>query len=631
MFLLIFTKEAVPVGSVVMVPIRTREVPAIVLEVKEVSDMKSILKSSDYAVRKIARIKPQHIWSSAYIKAVIATARFSAQGLGETLLAVTPKAILDAYLEKTLMDVPALEKANVEISHHSPVLATQSDTKIRMESYQRLVRESFVRGESIFICVPTILDVENIAQILGHGIEDYTYSFHSGVTKKRLLNDWKDIQNAQHAILVIATPQYLMLPHTFTTIVLDEEHSHAWKTLKRPFIDMRVFAEYYAKELGSTLILGAPILRPETHKRIEGGEVNEYGTIAHHALSEIESFIIDPRIEEKDLKERTGRRSLSIISEQVRCEIERAQENRKSTLLIAVRKGLAPITSCGDCGTLIKCPACDTPLVIHKHGDEGRIYSCHSCGFMRRPEGADHETCPTCGGWRLEPLGLGIERIEEEVAMLFPDAQRFIFDGDHIKTLTQARKCITEFEKTPGAILIATPMAVPYISTVSHTSIISIDSLFAIPDIRMNERIFALILSLREKTLINLMVQTRTDDTTILKSALKGDLVSFIEEELALRKAFSYPPYGTIIKVTLRSSSKSARTDMPAEMERFKNFLTEYELIIPKTIAREGKGVFRMYAILKLVEGEWVDNALLTKLRALPPQFSIEVNPDHLL
>ncbi len=635
-----FTKDTAIVGSVVMVPIRKREVPALVLEVKEVSDAKSTLRSSDYALRKIGNVKPRHIWTPQFIEAAIKTARFSAQGIGETLLALTPKAILDAHLDGTLRE--PISKFDLQHSTFNP-LAVQGDTNFRIESYRRLIREAFVRHESLFIVVPTTEDVLTLSNTLGRGIETYTYAFHSVLTKKRLLDTWTRVLKEEHAVFVVGTPQYLALPRIFNTIILDDEHSRAWKTIMRPLIDMRVFAENYAKETGSRLIFGAPILRPETHKRIREGEIGEFTRISSHAQSEIKTIIIDPRIEEKSIKEYTGKRTVQILSEQICSLITTAQGNKESALLICARKGLSPITACGDCGTVIKCPECGNPLVIHRTKNKenaSMVFSCHACGFMRAPEDGEHETCPTCHGWRLEALGIGIDRIDDEVAKHFPDAARFLFDGDRIKTPTQARKLIEQFEKSKSGILIATPMAVPYLSTVHHTAIISIDSLFAIPDFRMNERIFALILALREKTSQTLFVQTRADDTTLITHALDGDLASFTENELAIRKIFSYPPYGTIVKVTLRGK----KTDLPEELVRLKEFLFEYQPIAPNTISKEpskifqrktstgeSMNIFRMHVIIKLKEGVWTDEKLLTKLRALPPQFTIEVNPDHLL
>lgn len=620
-----FSKDYLEIGMVVMVPVRTREVPAIVLETSAASDAKSALKSSDYAIRKIMRTKPRRIWTPEFLKAAEYTANFSAQKLGESLLALTPKAILDAHIKGELDEPNILTYQN-----QCEILAIQGDTKTRIESYQGLVRESFARHESVFICLPTEDDVERVAKELGRGIEDYTFLFHSGVTKKRVLERWTKASAEKHAILVVGTAQYLGVPRYFKTIVLDEEHSRGWKTMIRPLLDLRIFVEKYAGANNSTLIFGSPILRAETYARVATGDIGEFGRIATRTLGEAETEILDPRLEEKKLRDDTGRRELIVLCNPVRTLLKEAFSQHEHVFLLAARKGLASITSCGDCGTLVRCPQCENPLVIHKKESgesNSQVFICHACGFMRAPENNVHETCPNCHGWRLQGLGIGIDRVEQEIVSLFPDAQLFILDGDHAKTRAQAKKIIVQFEKSQGGILIGTPMAIPLLNTTEHTVIVSIDSLFAIPDIQMSERIFTLVLALREKTSNKFLIQTRADDTTIFEQALRGDLAQFSENELALRKAFAYPPYGTIIKITLRGK----RADVASEMERLKTFMESYAPIVPGTMAREPKNIFRMHMILKLGADTWPEHQLLARLRALPPQFTIEVNPDHLL
>ncbi len=630
-----FSKDPATIGSVIFVPIRSQEVPALVTEVQEVFDAKSTIKSSGYALRKIKQIKPLTIWNSAFIDAVEKTAHVHAQGFGETLLLLTPKTILDAYLSK---DLAVPHPAFPSFSHHPRILAIQNSTVVRLESYQRLVRESFVRHESTFICVPAEQEVERIGQTLSHGIEDYVFIFHSGLSKKRTLERWRSALKEQHAILVVGTPQYLALGRYFASIILDEEHARGWKPMVRPLIDMRIFAEQYAHLTGSTLILGAPILRAETQKRIKEGTIEEFERIAVHTEKHITTAIIDPRIEERAIKEETGKRIVQMLTNEVRALIQTAREKNQNVVLISARKGLAPITVCGDCGTVVRCTTCDNPLVIHhiKSREKAtthttvkktgaRIFTCHTCGFVRVPEDDEHETCHSCGGWRLGALGIGTERIQEEVKKFFPNTPHVIFDGEHITTRAQAKKCIAQFEEHPHSILIGTPMAVPYLTSADHIVIISLDSLFAIPDFRINENIFALVLTLREKATSSLLVQTRADDTTLYIQALAGDLLTFSENELALRKAFSYPPYSTIIKIILRGTKE----EFPEKIALLKTFLAPFEIITPNTVSKEPKNTYRTHAILKLTT--WPDEKLITKLRALPPEFTIDVNPDHLL
>lgn len=620
-----FSKESIAIGMMVMVPVRNREVPAIIIESRKASDAKEAIKSSTYVMRKIARSKPYRVWSPAFLKAAEETARFSAQKFGETLFALTPSTILDAHSDGRLAEPNSATQGN-----SFEIQAIQNDIETRRESYRRLVRESFVRHESVFVCLPTEEDVERVARGLGHGIENYTFAFHGSTGKKRILDRWQKVATENHAVLVIGTAQYLGIPRHFKTIILDEESSHAWKTPARPFIDLRTFVEQYACATKSTLIIGSAILRAETQERIARGAIGEFDRIAGHTLGSAKAILIDPRIEERMMREKTGKRGVVVISKELHTLLTETRAAQERVFLLAARKGLAPVTSCDDCGTLIRCPECDTPLVIHRREspDEAKnLFICHGCGFTRAPEEHENETCPQCGSWRLQGVGIGIDLIKEKILELFPNAPLFTLDGDRAKTRAQAKKIVAEFERSPGAILVATPMAVPLLGAIAHTAIVSIDSLFAVLDIRISERIFALVLALREKTAGTLLIQTRADDTTIFTQALGGNLAEFAKNELSIRKNFSYPPYGTIIKITIRG----ARAELPSTMEKLRTFLTEYDPIAPQTINRDSKNTFRTHLILRIPESAWPEKRLLAKLRALPPQFTVEVNPDHLL
>lgn len=615
-----FSKDLIKTGDIVTVPLRGREVPALVIEVNDANNKKTILKNSDYKIKKIVRREPYTLWNKSFIKAVEETSLAYLQQFSETLLALTPKAILDAYFDKQLTNDNERRAINKGTSP-SRVFAIQGSTDTRVKQYHRLVKKSLTQNESIFICAPTQEDVERIASEFSDNKNEELFVFHSGISEKKLLKQWEKVRGETLPLLVVGTPQYLSLPRHFGTFILEEEHSRLWKTFIRPFIDMRFFAATLAQNSGSELVLGAPILRLETHKKIIDKEIK---LIATRTETHKGSLLIDPRIEEKEIKERTGSRTVQILGDEVHAIIKHSQENDEKAFLLVARKGLAPLVVCGDCGHALRCPVCDKLLVLHKK-EVARIFSCHSCGFNRALEDGEHEICPACGGWRLEGLGIGIEKVEDEVKRLFPPAECFILDGDHTKTRASARKVISLFEKSKNGVLIGTPMAIPFLSTVSATAIVSLDPLFAIPDFSMNERIFALILTLREKTKGKFLVQTRLDDTTLFEQALAGDTKPFVEDELVMRKTFSYPPYGTIIKITLRG----ARAQIPVEMEKLATFLAEYNPLTQKTIIHK-KNTLQMSMILKLKKNGLSDEKLFSKLYSLPPQFIIEINPDNL-
>ncbi len=618
-----FSKDPIKAGSIIKVSLRGREAHALVIEVSDASNEKILLKNSDYKIKKIIDARPFLIWNKSFMKAVEETSRAYLQKFGEILLALTPKAVFDEYLNKQLTNGNKRQTIN-DGTPPSRVFAVQGSNDTRIKQYQHLVQKSFNKNESVFICAPSQEDVEKIARDFENNKEQL-FVFHSGIPKKKILKQWEEVLQGVTPLLVVGTPQYLSLPKYFGTFILEEEHSRLWKTFTRPFIDMRFFVESVAQNSGSALVLGAPILRLETQKKIIDKEIKLIP--AHTEVCKKEFLLIDPRIEEMAIKERTGSRTTQILGEEIREMIKHAQKNNVIVFLLVARKGLAPLVVCGDCGTAIRCPVCNKLLVLHKKEwvENERIFSCHSCGFHRAPEDGEHETCPVCGGWRLEALGIGIERVEDEVKKLFPSAERFIIDGDHTKTRASARKVIASFESSPKGILIGTPMAIPFLSTVSAMAIISLDSLFAIPDFSMNERIFALVLTLREKTKGKFLVQTRLDDTTLFEQALEGDIKLFVKNELMIRKTFSYPPYGVIIKITLRGS----RAQIPIEMEKLATFFAEYTPLAQKTIIHR-KNIYQMSTVLKIKEDGLSDKKLFSKLHSLPSQFIIEVNPDSL-
>lgn len=618
-----FSKDFIEIGYIVTVPLRGREVSALVTEVNDVSNEKTLLKNSDYKIKKIVHANSYTLWDESFIKAIKETSFAHFQPFGETLIALTPKVILDEYSNKQQTTNNGQQTTNKGVSS-SRIFAIQDCRDTRIKQYHHLVQKSFKQNKSIFICAPSQEDIEKIAYNFKTN-KERCLVFHGGISKKKILKQWKEAVQEKSPLLVIGTPLYLSLPRHFETFILEEEHSRHWKTFTRPFIDVRSFIEILARESESAIILGAPLLHLETQKRIIDKEIR----LIHDTERKIkeEFLLIDPRIEEKNIKEYTGSRTVQILGKEIRALIEHAQENNENIFLLVARKGLAPLVVCGDCGTVIRCKVCNKLLVLHKGEKEkdARIFSCHTCGFHRAPEDGEHEICPICGGWRLEGLGIGIERVENEIKRLFPSAEYFILDGDHTKTRASARKAIGSFEKSKKGILIGTPMAIPFLPVVSATAIVSLDSLFAIPDFSMNERIFALILTLREKTKGKFLAQTRLDDTTLFEQALEGDTQSFVKDEIMIRKTFSYPPYGTIIKVTIQTP----RAKIVDEMEKLKSFLSEYAPLVQKTITHK-KNVFQMSMILKLKENSLSDKKLLSKLNSLPSQFIIEVNPDSL-
>ncbi|MEK7118066.1 MAG: hypothetical protein AAB869_00465, partial [Patescibacteria group bacterium] len=312
--------------------------------------------------------------------------------------------------------------------------------------------------------------------------------------------------------------------------------------------------------------------------------------------------------------------------------------------ILGVRRGFAPMTVCGDCGTVVSCIRCSAPMVLHRKGQsvvdspqslakEGNankdnhsasIFLCHRCGLEKDTE----ILCGHCGGWRLTPLGIGITQAEETIRRRFPDTRIFRIDRDVIKNHAEAQAIVGKFYQTPGSIMIGTEMAIPYLTTpLAAVAILSVNSLLTMPDFRMGERVFRLLITLREKAREHFLVQTRDPTIPLFALATEGNIGEFLRTELDVRQRLLYPPFSTLLKFTYEGK----KDDGVAAMNEIEKMFSAYHPVaFPSFIARV-KGKCRMNALIKIPPGGWPNDELTQLVRALPPEIEVRVNPESVI
>ena len=419
-------------------------------------------------------------------------------------------------------------------------------------------------------------------------------------------------------------------------IIIDKESSSAYRLQGRPFIDLRFFAEKFAEASAAKFILGDIVLRAETFARYEAGECEPLTRPKSRLISNAQQILVDMR----KLGEQPATGRFAIYSPTLVDAIEDNRTCGTQAFLLGIRKGFAPMTVCGDCGTVVECTRCSAPVVLHKRGgtklapkddDESEqkehvnnVFLCHRCG-TERP--ADF-TCAYCGGWRLTTLGIGIDQAEEALRGRFPDLPIFRIDRDNVTTHKEAQKIAEEFFATPGAVLIGTEMAIPYLTKpLAHIGVLSVNSLLTIPDFRMGEKVFRLLLTLRAKAERRFIVQSREAKNTIFSLALGGNIGEFLREELETRKELGYPPFATLIKLTHEGSKPEGERVM-ADIE--KTFTHFHPVTFPAFIARI-KGKYRMNALMKIPKNKWPDRDVISLLRSLPQDIEVRVDPESVI
>lgn len=634
-YLSYFSASDIPLGTIVTIPIRSKTADAIVINMEDARSRKSDLKKAEYQLKKIIGIKGASPFTKEFFIACSRMKDYTLSSTGNIISAMLPSVFLDNI--KELKESPGIEPAEKTENIKHEKLIFQALIPDRIAFYRTLIREAFAKKQSVFICVPTRYDIEEWKNALGKGIDQYAFAFHGDMTKKALISNYNSVITTEHPVLIIGTGMFLSIPRPDTkTIILEHESSDSYKQLRKPYLDVRSFIEVLSSIQKSKLIFGDTLLRPDTLHRHEEGMLGEIHA-PHFRLPKAERQMVVDMKEELDEK---GSKKFTVLSDKTKKMIEYAISHDESIFLFSIRKGLAGVTVCHDCGHTLLCPTCSAPMVLYGAKQRNatkiaqtRIFMCNKCG---RKESTEIK-CPECHSWNLTPLGIGTDRVYEEVKDLFPKAHIVQIDKESTPTDKEARLAINSFSKKPGSILIGTEMAFSYLhSEVTHSAIISLDGLLSIPSFNITQKILHIIEKLHSITTRNLVIQTRLPENQILQYILNGNVLPLYREDLKERKVFGYPPFKRLIKITF--------TGTAAETDKARSYLdhtlSAYEPQIFSAFIGKVKGQYVTNTVIKVDPSLWqlpttdkepVPSDLAEILFSLPPSFSINVDPEDLL
>lgn len=607
-----WSPESAPKGSVIKVPLRKRVVGAIVVSSEHALEAKAEIRGAEFEVKKIESVKPRQIFLPEFFKVAEEMSRYYAASVGSVLFSLIPSAILSETDKAPEID-GALKRNKLRESY-----VLQKPDEDRYAHYKSLIRERFAKKQSVFMVMPTAEDIKRAQSFLEKGIEPYTYVLHGGMTRAEILKIWKKALDDTHPIVIVATGTFLSLPRNDITLyIVERENSRAYKDQVRPYLDERLFTERFAVSTGADIIFGDSCLRVETLYREEEDELVEYAPLSMRSLSTARDLLINMK-EKKDPETR-----FTVLSPELIELARKTKEESGLMFIFAGRKGLSPSTVCADCESVVSCDSCSAPLVLHGAG-ERRFYLCNRCGRRH-----DAETkCRDCGSWRLQPLGIGTETVEEELKKAIPGISIMRFDRLSMTSHKKALMLAEKWYSTPGSVMVGTELALLYLDKpVDASAVASVDAFFSIPDFRINEKIFSIILRMRSITRKDFLLQTRKPDEPVLTYGIKGNIIDFYRSEIDERRRALFPPFGVFVKISYTGKREDALTSM----EHIKTHLTGYTVTVFPAFIATVKNQFIMNALIRLRPGEWPDEALLEKLRALPPSYAINVDPESLI
>ncbi|MAZ67486.1 hypothetical protein CL652_01810 [bacterium] len=612
-----FSSQEIPVGAVVRVPLRNKEVPALVLEREDARTIKAILRTSIYETKKIATQDYLCIFSPEFVRAAQKTATYFATSIGSIMYSYVPAAILDAG-KKGEVTSPRFDRKAAEKFEK---LVLQLPKRERLGKYKTIIRSNFAQGKSVFLCTSTVLEAHSLKEQYGRGIEQYTYVLESTQSKRVQVETWNNILNEEHPVLIIATPTFASIPRRdIAMFIIEREMSSSYKQQERPHADARILLDYIARETDSALVYAGTTVSLRVHKELRNGFATELEEHPRKLRSTNTLRIVDGKEARQGAK--NAKRTFPSLSPKTMEVLTRCMEGGRNSFIFSARRGIASHTVCNDCASIIECHQCKSPMTLHEHRGSRNLL-CHRCGTTRDA----HETCTRCGSWNLVPLGIGIERVGQFIHSELPDCKTFVLSSDTAKTTRQAQKIVDAFYTTKGSVLIGTEMALPYLAgNICCAAMSSIDSLLCVPDFQIEEKIFGIIAAIREHVEEELIIETSTPENLMLRHAKSGSISEYVDEELQLRRKLHYPPYTTLVKIT----SQGPRHAVIEDMSKFVNLIEKYKPRVFGGFIRGKRGEY-LHALVRISSEKWPDEALVHILNTLPKSFEINVNPERML
>jgi primosomal protein N' len=615
-----FSTKDIEAGALVTMPLRKKEIPGIVLESIDAMQNKSAIKDMDFTIRKITDFDNKVSIPDFIMRASAKIADISATSIGSVVASIIPKICLEHPSVFFTRETTLNTEQNIVATNSFDIVAIQSANEERMDTYRSIIRESFAKKKSIAIICPTEQKSIELYKDLQKGITDHTIILSKTTSKKQLEEFKSRISNSTHPLLIVGTYYLLsLLDYKTGTIILEEESSTNYKSRKRPYLDIRYVVKEIAKSMNAKLIFGDKLLSVQTLAEVKEGTINEYARIDKRNNYKIQTLLIDTKPSTNtDPREK---KKFEILSTDLKEMISYSAKYNKKIVIYATRRGVASQTVCNDCGTTVVCENCDSPVVLHTI-KEKRTYICHHCGVSKEAT----ENCKTCQGWNLVPLGIGIEKIEEEIKKITENVIRI--DSDNTKSQKDLREKVESFYSS-GCVLITTDLAVPYLKDTSldYAAIPTLDSIFSLPDFRTSEKVMHTILDLKSKATECILIQTRNSKHKVIDQALAGDLEGFTNDEIKARKDFGYAPYVNVIKLSIQGKKDQVKT----EAQRIVSELKQYNPVVFPAFIKADKGNTSLNIILKLTKAEWPNKELLDTLLSFPPNIKIDTTPTSLL
>ena len=553
-----FDSEAMDVkpGVRVIVPFKQRKIQGYVISV---SDEKP---EGDFAIRNIQRVVDKEpLFDKKDYELAVWMEKFYFSSRGEILDTMIPGGKKDTNFGGLNAD-EAIERPDVTLSEEQEnAVRTVMETDGRMyylfgvtgsgktEVFLRCAEKVIEQGGQVIYLVPEITLTHQLALQVLKRFKNNVAILHSGLTDSQRIAQWRKIKRGEVRLVIGARSAVFAPFGNLKMIIIDEEHENSYKSGNAPRYHARQVAQKRITDCGGKLLMGSAtpsleawslmkdpskMVRIDLTHRVGGGSM--------------------PRIEIADMVKEEG-----LFSALLQDRMTRTLADGKQVILFLNRRGFSYYFHCRSCGYELKCPHCDVAMTYHKRRN---ILQCHYCGHHQKPI----TVCPECGSMDVMYSGFGTEQVEQELQRLFPLYRVARLDTDTVSSdRTVIQKTLDAFRKGDIQILLGTQMVAKGLNfpNVRLVGIVMADSGLLIPDFRAEERTFDLLVQVsgrsgRSDSQGEVVIQTRMKDSPAITFAARGDVQAFFDQELAIRRETSFPPFSRMVNIVFHSTNATA-------------------------------------------------------------------------
>ena len=415
----------------------------------------------------------------------------------------------------------------------------------KTEVYMELIEDALNKGKTSIVLVPEISLTPQMVLRFQKRFGDNIAAIHSALSDGEKYDEWRRIVKGEAKIVIGARSAIFAPLNNIGMIIIDEEHSDSYKQDdSNPRYNAKDIALLRGKYHNCPVIMGSATPSLEVFARAKKGVFK---------LLELPNRINGkslPHINIIDMNEMISKTKGHFSPVLLEAISKRLLKNEQIILLLN-RRGYSSFVTCKNCGYTFKCPNCDITLTYHK---SSRTLRCHYCGYGTKV----YDTCPECHEKSINDLGVGTEKVEEELNKLFPESRILRMDFDTTSRKGMHEKMIKAFKNHEYDILLGTQIVSKGLDfdNVTLVGVINADTSLNIPDFRSSETTFSLLAQVagragRSDKEGEVVIQTFNPEHYAIQYTKRHDYLGFYNKEMSIRRELKYPPYYYICYVKI--------------------------------------------------------------------------------